>query len=933
LRRRQSASIPRLGPTPPLPFIGRARELDAVAAALERAGGVSIVGATGAGKTELAREVARRAGRPLAWVSGDSLEAVVGQAERALGALPDTLVEHVAARSCLLVIDDAHRLGVGAARLLERFGTGAGWVLALGEERLARGGVEIALDGLAVDDARALWMRLEESFGPTRQGACDAALSRTRGLPLALRREYARAVLDLDDPWDLAALGSDERRVLAALALLGPASAGALAALSGVEVEAALRALAQRQLASALPDGRFSAHETVAARARAALGGGEQLQMEERAATLVAGRAQAWPQVGGDAAPGDLCDRVLRAASHFLAAGQPGAAAHLLGENEDELVARGAGAELRALLPQLGDAAVALHVRVLTRTGRVAAARARCPRQGSHPELRLAAAHAALAAADLAAARAWLEPLGEDPRAGVVAALVELEAGRFASARARTNDARILDEIEARDSGAPRRGAALDHAEREARADERPLVADELRRRQARAVAAAGKLGEAERSLAGLAADARARGAELGALHAEADLAAVLLARGRTPAAAQLASDIAAEARARGLAALAAEAELVLAGADLESHRVTEAARAAAALMIDGEAAAWVRAAARRLATRAAAHLGEPVACDVEARHLTDLDDVLVAAEVAQLRSDPEGAIAILGHAAVLAERAGRAADLAAVEADSARLFHARGDRHAAACAAARALAEASAGGADRTVARALLVTAALAREDGDVVRARNAAADALAVARAAGGGMERYAAAAAAETLARLSQDPESAETMATVARAASATLSSAATIAADRLLADLGLSPRCAYRLIDADGGVSYAAKMDARRLGLERKELVVDGDAEVIVRRGERVADLRRRTLLKRLLFLFAGAPGRLFTKEEIVERVWGVEYHPLHHDAALFTNVMRLRRLLGDGGPDLLRVGEGGYLFAPPPDFIFIERLPV
>jgi DNA-binding response OmpR family regulator len=200
-------------------------------------------------------------------------------------------------------------------------------------------------------------------------------------------------------------------------------------------------------------------------------------------------------------------------------------------------------------------------------------------------------------------------------------------------------------------------------------------------------------------------------------------------------------------------------------------------------------------------------------------------------------------------------------------------------------------------------------------------------------VARAAGLGLEKYAAAAAAETLARLAQDDGSSETLGTVARAAKATLTDAAIAAAERLLADLGLSPSCAYRLIAADGGVSYAAKMDASRLGLERKDLVVDGNGETVLRRGRRVADLRRRTLLKRLLFLFAGAPGRLFTKEEIVEKIWGVEYHPLHHDAALFTNVMRLRRLLGPGGPDLLRVGDGGYLLAPPPDFLFIERLPV
>jgi DNA-binding response OmpR family regulator len=95
------------------------------------------------------------------------------------------------------------------------------------------------------------------------------------------------------------------------------------------------------------------------------------------------------------------------------------------------------------------------------------------------------------------------------------------------------------------------------------------------------------------------------------------------------------------------------------------------------------------------------------------------------------------------------------------------------------------------------------------------------------------------------------------------------------------------------------------------------------------EVIVRLGRPVADLRRRSLLKRLLFLFAAQPGRIFSKEEIVQTVWAVEYHPLRHDAALFTNIMRIRRLLGRDGAELIRVGEDGYRFTPGKDFLFVE----
>jgi DNA-binding response OmpR family regulator len=97
------------------------------------------------------------------------------------------------------------------------------------------------------------------------------------------------------------------------------------------------------------------------------------------------------------------------------------------------------------------------------------------------------------------------------------------------------------------------------------------------------------------------------------------------------------------------------------------------------------------------------------------------------------------------------------------------------------------------------------------------------------------------------------------------------------------------------------------------------------------EVIVRSGRPVADLRRRSLLKRLLFLFASQPGAIFSKEDIVQRVWGVEYHPLRHDAALFTNIMRIRRLLGRDGAELIRVGEDGYRFTPGKDFLFVEPI--
>jgi DNA-binding winged helix-turn-helix (wHTH) protein len=157
----------------------------------------------------------------------------------------------------------------------------------------------------------------------------------------------------------------------------------------------------------------------------------------------------------------------------------------------------------------------------------------------------------------------------------------------------------------------------------------------------------------------------------------------------------------------------------------------------------------------------------------------------------------------------------------------------------------------------------------------------------------------------------------------------AAAAMLPPAALEAGARLAADLGLSAECPYRVIAATGAATRLADASPERLRLGERGLVVDRVREIVLRNGEQIANLRRRSLLKRLMYLFAGAPGHTFSKEEIVQRVWKVEYHPLRHDAALFTNIMRMRRLLGEDGADIIRVSDDGYRFVPPQDFMYIE----
>ncbi len=294
---------------------------------------------------------------------------------------------------------------------------------------------------------------------------------------------------------------------------------------------------------------------------------------------------------------------------------------------------------------------------------------------------------------------------------------------------------------------------------------------------------------------------------------------------------------------------------------------------------------------------------------------------------LAAARGDSRSALKLARSCVAAAERTGNAADMADALAWRARLELASGDRPAAEVAAARAAREAAHAGATWARCQALLVLAALAREGGEVVSASSYARDAVEVAASAGLPVERLVAERALAAIAGGGEGRPGAR--GNEVAGVGASLAEAARDAATRMLADLGLTAIRPYRVISADGQESRVADASPDRLRMAERDLVVDGVREVIVRSGRPVADLRRRSLLKRLLFLFASQPGAIFSKEDIVQRVWGVEYHPLRHDAALFTNIMRIRRLLGRDGAELIRVGEDGYRFTPGKDFLFVE----
>jgi DNA-binding winged helix-turn-helix (wHTH) protein len=539
---------------------------------------------------------------------------------------------------------------------------------------------------------------------------------------------------------------------------------------------------------------------------------------------------------------------------------------------------------------------------------------------------------------------------GDDARAllSMSLAAVEAHAGRLDAARealARAASAEnvapeLMARVEARlalymaQQGRLRSAEeALERALRAARAAGAISAADEIHLCQSQVVVRRGDAGRAAAELRGLTQALRRRGDEIGAANAEVELAWALLRQGELAGAAEAAVASRSAAERAGLRGLRARATLIEAAIDVAEMRYEPAHAALEALLTDAAADAETRAEAAQLLARVRAATGRDVeaALVLASAMAEELRDDLVQDAIRTDAAVARGALAdALINArivAVRAERAGRRAELAESLALSARLCMRAGDHAGAAAAAARAEREARACGLHQSHALALLVLAGLARGEGRmedaVTRARSAAEEAA----SAGLGLLHLVALEALQSLhaAQGSDASSDREAMA----AAAAMLPPAALEAGARLAADLGLSAECPYRVIAATGAATRLADASPERLRLGERGLVVDRVREIVLRNGEQIANLRRRSLLKRLMYLFAGAPGHTFSKEEIVQRVWKVEYHPLRHDAALFTNIMRMRRLLGEDGADIIRVSDDGYRFVPPQDFMYIE----
>jgi len=101
-----------------------------------------------------------------------------------------------------------------------------------------------------------------------------------------------------------------------------------------------------------------------------------------------------------------------------------------------------------------------------------------------------------------------------------------------------------------------------------------------------------------------------------------------------------------------------------------------------------------------------------------------------------------------------------------------------------------------------------------------------------------------------------------------------------------------------------------------------------LVVDA-GQRSVRLGARTVDFARNGTLFDLVHALARPPGTLVATDVLVQRVWGIDHHPLRHHSRVTMAVTRLRRLIG---AELLEGTPAGYRLVAAGTWALIEPRP-
>ncbi len=95
----------------------------------------------------------------------------------------------------------------------------------------------------------------------------------------------------------------------------------------------------------------------------------------------------------------------------------------------------------------------------------------------------------------------------------------------------------------------------------------------------------------------------------------------------------------------------------------------------------------------------------------------------------------------------------------------------------------------------------------------------------------------------------------------------------------------------------------------------------DIIFNKDKKYISEKSKGEIDFKNQFILLDLLKLFMTTPGQVYSKEEIVNKIWQQNYDPRVHDNKLYVTIKRLRRLIEPENekPKYLFRAKNGYYF--------------
>lgn len=96
-----------------------------------------------------------------------------------------------------------------------------------------------------------------------------------------------------------------------------------------------------------------------------------------------------------------------------------------------------------------------------------------------------------------------------------------------------------------------------------------------------------------------------------------------------------------------------------------------------------------------------------------------------------------------------------------------------------------------------------------------------------------------------------------------------------------------------------LNALKGILHRENLQAKKA---MASIIFDCNKKLIIEKEKGDIHFDRRFILLEIVCLLASHPGRVFSKQEVVETVWKMNYNPLLHDNKVYTSINRIRKLI-------------------------------